>query len=69
MSNEIYHNSNSVDKFSGDVQLLDGENEILIKVCQNEQTEPWAQDWQFQFRICDQSGKAIPEFQPPAQQQ
>ncbi|MEL7496967.1 MAG: hypothetical protein AAFN77_05115 [Planctomycetota bacterium] len=68
MSNEIYHNSNSIDKFIGDVKLKKGDNQILIKVCQNEQTEPWAQDWQFQFRICDQSGKAIPEFVPPAQQ-
>ena len=64
MSNEIYHNSNSIDKFIGDVTLAKGKNEILIKVCQNEQTQPWAQDWQFQFRICEKSGKAIPEFTP-----
>jgi hypothetical protein len=68
MSNEIYHNSNSIDKFSGKVELQKGDNEILIKVCQNEQTEPWAQDWQFQFRICDETGKAIPEAVAPQQQ-
>ena len=67
MVNEIYHNSNSVDKFTGQVRLNKGDNEILIKVCQNEQTESWAQDWQFQFRICDETGKAIPELNPPRQ--
>lgn len=59
MDNEIYHNSNSIDKFVGKVNLKEGENQILIKVCQNEQTEQWAQDWEFQFRICDETGKAI----------
>jgi hypothetical protein len=59
MANEIYHNSNSIDKFIGEGELKEGENQILIKVCQNEQKEPWAQDWQFQVRICDESGLAI----------
>lgn len=66
MSNEIYHNSNSIDKFIGDIKLAKGENQILMKVCQNEQTQPWAQDWQFQFRICDKNGKAIQPFASPA---
>lgn len=66
MSNEIYHNSNSIDKFIGKVKLKKGKNEILMKVCQNEQSESWAQDWEFQFRICDSTGKAIPEFVPPS---
>lgn len=65
MSNEIYHNSNSIDKFSGDIQLKQGKNTVLMKVCQNEQTEEWAQDWQFQLRICDSTGKAVREFTPP----
>lgn len=68
MVNEIYHNSNAMDKFSGKVKLKKGANQILIKVCQNEQEEPWAQDWQFQLRICDASGKAIPPAKPPRQQ-
>ncbi|MFT5303879.1 MAG: hypothetical protein ACI814_004701 [Mariniblastus sp.] len=59
MSNEIYHNSNSIDKFIGTVELQKGDNQILIKVCQNEQTESWAQDWQYQLRICDETGKPI----------
>ncbi len=59
MANQIYHNSNAIDKFSGKAKLKEGENQILIKVCQNEQTDSWAQDWQFQLRICDETGKAI----------
>ena len=59
MSNEIYHNSNSIDKFSAPVTLKKGENQIVLKICQNEQTEPWAQDWSFQVRFCDSTGKAI----------
>lgn len=66
MENEIYHNSNSIDKFIGKAKLKKGDNEILIKVCQNEQTQPWAQDWQFQLRICDATGKAIAPAKPPA---
>ena len=59
MSNEIYHNGISPDKFVGKANLKKGKNEVLIKVCQNEQTQPWAQRWQFQLRICDATGKAI----------
>jgi hypothetical protein len=31
----------------------------LLKICQNEQTEDWAQRWEFQVRICDSSGTAV----------
>lgn len=69
MENEIYHNSNSIDKFKGKVNLNKGDNQILIKVCQNEQTESWAQDWQFQIRICDETGKPIEELKPVERRQ
>ncbi len=59
MSNEIYHNSNSIDKFTAPVKLKKGNNQIVVKLCQNEQTEPWAQDWSFQVRFCDSTGKAV----------
>lgn len=59
MANEVYHNSNSIDKFVADVQLNKGANEILIKVCQNNQTQPWAQDWQYQMRFCSLDSKPI----------
>ncbi len=59
MSNEIYHNGISPDKFVAQTELKKGENLILVKVCQNEQTQPWAQDWKFQLRVCDQTGKPL----------
>lgn len=59
INNNVNHNGISPDKFSGDGQLVKGKNEILVKVCQNEQTQSWAQRWQFQLRICDETGKAI----------
>ena len=34
-------------------------NAILLKICQNEQTEEWAQDWKYQIRVCDSAGAAI----------
>jgi len=68
MVNEIYHNSNSIDKFTGNVKLKEGDNQIFIKVCQNEQKEPWAQDWQFQLRVCDATGKPIEQAKAPAAQ-
>lgn len=64
MSNEIYHNSISPDKFSAPATLKEGDNQILIKVCQNEQTQPWAQRWLFQLRVCDETGKAIAPAKP-----
>ena len=64
MSNEVYHNSNSADKFSASCQLKKGDNYILVKLCQNEQTESWAQDWSFQLRVCDASGTPIETIQP-----
>jgi hypothetical protein len=39
--------------------LTAGMNVILLKVCQNEQTEDWAQDWKFQLRVSDSSGAAV----------
>jgi len=33
---------------------------LLLKICQNDQKEPWAQVWSFQFRICDGTGGVVP---------
>ncbi len=60
ISNEVYHASSQIDQYTAPVQLKQGKNTILIKVCQNEQTEQWAQDWKFQLRFTDASGQAIP---------
>ena len=35
-------------------------NEILIKVCQNEQEDTWAQLWSFQLRVTDHLGGKVP---------
>jgi hypothetical protein len=57
---EEYHHGARVDQYAARGKLKKGRNELLVKVCQNEQTEDWAQEWQFQLRICDASGGAIP---------
>ena len=58
-SNEVYHTNTSIDQYIGRGRLKKGGNAILVKICQNEQTEDWAQRWQFQLRVCDASGSAI----------
>jgi hypothetical protein len=51
-----YHHGSPLDANIGKGILKKGENAIVLKVCQNNQTEPWAQSWQFQLRICDATG-------------
>lgn len=57
---EEYHHGMTTDQHTGKGLLKTGKNEILIKVCQNEQTEPWAQLWSFQVRLTDHLGGAVP---------
>jgi len=59
MANEVYHSGTRIDQYIGDCPLVPGVNSVLMKICQNAQTESWAQDWQFQFRLTDQFGGAI----------
>jgi hypothetical protein len=59
LASEVYHSSAAMDQFIGRGALKAGRNLILLKICQNEQTEDWAQVWQFQLRVCDATGKAI----------
>ena len=42
------------------MELRKGRNEVLLKVCQNEQKDDWAQTWSFQARLCDALGGAVP---------
>jgi hypothetical protein len=56
---EEYHRGMWFDQYIVEGTLKPGVNQILLKVCQNEQTEEWAQSWQFQFRVCDQTGRAV----------
>ena len=59
MSNEVYHTGSQIDQYVEPIQLKAGKNQILLKLCQNEQKDSWAQVYQFQLRICDSTGKAI----------
>lgn len=56
---EEYHRSSQMDQYSVPVTLKAGENFLLLKVCQNEMTQDWAQRYQFQVRICDGTGSAV----------
>ncbi len=55
-----YHHGMEVDQHIAHATLKAGRNELLIKVCQNEQSEEWAQEWKFQVRLCDAVGAAVP---------
>ena len=57
---EEYHHGMQMDQHIGAGTLRAGRNEILIKICQNEQTDDWAQNWSFQARICDSAGGRVP---------
>ena len=66
---EEYHHGTRIDQYAVRVPLVKGKNEILLKVCQNEQKEPWAQKWMFQLRICDTVGCAVPFTQTGAKKE
>jgi outer membrane protein assembly factor BamB len=57
---EEYHHGMEIDQFRVSGELRQGRNLILLKVVQNDQTEDFAQLWQFQLRICDGAGTAVP---------
>lgn len=54
-----YHRGAKLDQYKLPVRLKKGKNAILVKCCQNEQTEQWTVEWQFQLRVCDATGTAI----------
>ena len=56
---EEYHRGTQLDQYLVPVKLQAGKNTLLLKVCQNEQTEEWAQDWKYQLRVSDASGAAV----------
>ncbi len=63
---EVYHANGTMDQYVGRGQLRPGRNVILMKICQNAQTETWAQDWKFQLRVCDSLGRAVLSQDRPA---
>ncbi|GAB4150567.1 MAG: hypothetical protein Tsb009_25510 [Planctomycetaceae bacterium] len=56
---EEYHRGMVLDQYRVPAELKPGKNVILIKILQNEQTQPWAQRYRFQIRVCDGAGSAI----------
>ena len=54
-----YHRNKAIDQYRLGAELKKGRNVILVKICQNEQTEDWAGDWDFQLRICDLFGSPV----------
>ncbi len=59
LSNQVYHSGTRLDQYSGDIDINVGDNSILVKLLQNEQTDDWAQDFQFHLRITDETGQGI----------
>ena len=60
-SHEVYHagSNDGFDRYINRVTLRPGKNTILVKCLQNEQEDSWAQNWDFQLRVCDATGTAI----------
>lgn len=54
-----YHRGQRIDQYTLPVVLKKGKNTILVKACQNEQEQDWTVQWEFQLRICDNTGTAI----------
>ena len=59
MAHEIYHASEAIDQYVAAAEFREGTNTVMVKCCQNEQTEPWAADWKFQLRVCDSLGSPL----------
>lgn len=60
LARESYHQGMSPDTHIAPVTLKPGRNIIMLKLCQNDQSEPWAQDWKFQCRISEPDGAKLP---------
>lgn len=55
----VYHGGSQMDQYVSRAVLQAGRNVILLKVCQNAQTQDWARYWYFQLRVCDAQGTAV----------
>ncbi|MDA0813565.1 MAG: hypothetical protein O3C21_14395 [Verrucomicrobia bacterium] len=61
-----YHRGAAIDQYQLPISLKEGKNTLLVKLCQNEQTETWTVEWEFQLRVCDATGTAILATDRPA---
>jgi hypothetical protein len=57
---EEYHHGEQLDYNTGRGVLKPGPNVVVVKICQNDQKEPWAQKWRFAARVCDPTGGRLP---------
>ena len=56
---DAYHNGSWPDAHVGKGALKAGRNELLLKVCQDDQKPAWAQGWEFAARLCDATGGRV----------
>lgn len=56
---DVYHGGSEYDQYQADAELIPGLNRIMIKVCQNAQTQSWTNHLAFQLRVCDAIGSGI----------
>jgi len=61
---EEYQRGMALDQYRVPVSFKAGKNQILLKVCQNEMEQSWAQRFQFQLRVCDAVGSAVLSEKP-----
>ena len=60
LARDAYHQGTSRDQYAAKGMLKAGKNTILVKVCQNDQPQPWAKQWEVAARLCDETGGALP---------
>lgn len=54
-----YHRASEIDQYRLPVHLKAGKNLLLVKCLQNEQTQDWAVEWEFQLRLTDEEGTPV----------
>ncbi|MEW4561801.1 hypothetical protein AB1K70_04705 [Bremerella sp. JC770] len=63
-SDKVFHAGDNFDQYTAQAKLKPGENTILVKLVQNEQTQSWTNVWHFELRVCDHLGTAIADAKP-----
>jgi hypothetical protein len=54
-----YHRGSAFDQYRVPALMRAGRNTILLKICQDEEKEDWAQSYQVQLRVCDSNGSGV----------
>jgi hypothetical protein len=58
-SRNEYHRGAVFDQYRVPAEMRAGRNTILLKLCQDEEKEDWAQTYQVQLRVCDINGGGV----------